>query len=430
MKCILALVALLWLAGCATPQLPATAGAPTLAQNPDRLLVVTLRNPLAPGLRAAGSTWRGWDWEGQYRLTASVERATREIAEAHALNAVDAWPIRVLDVHCVVFALDPLQSREAVLRQLRADPRVESAQPLNQFQSLAAGYDDSQRDLQGSLETMQLEAAHRWSQGRGVRVAVIDTGVDVQHPELKGRIGAEHDFVLQPGAVPHRERHGTAVAGIIGARANNGEGIVGVAPAAELLVLKACWPLSAGTAEATCNSFTLARALAAAIDLDADILNLSLAGPADPLLSRMVAVAIARGSLVIAAVPQAWTRGGRSIFPASVPGVIAVRASETTGASDGVVPAPGQHVLAPAPGGSYDFQSGSSMAAAHVSGVAALLREQRPRLSPVELEPLLLEAANGAAHRPGLNACRALARLLHREGCADSGTGQPLAARP
>jgi len=410
------------LGGCATPQLPGTPGAPTLSVSAERLVVVTVRNPLAPGVRGAGSTWRGWDWGGQYQRSGVVEREASELAGDYGLREVDAWPIRVLDVHCVVYALEAGQSKEAVLRQLGGDPRVESVQPLYEFGAEAAAgpgsYNDSQRDLQTSLGSMQLEQAHRMSQGRGVKVAVVDTGVDARHPDLSGRIRAEHDFVSRPGAEPHHERHGTAVAGIIGARAGNAEGIIGVAPEAELYSLKACWPLAAGSAAATCNSFTLARALAGAIDLEADVLNLSLSGPADPLLARMVRAAVARGMLVVGAVPENRVRQDSVVFPSSLDGVIAVRsAGPTATGKSAVVPAPGHDVLAPVPGGRYEFQSGSSMATAHVAGVAALLRAVRPELTPAELERLLMAAAIPIGTAASINACLALSQLLSRDGC-------------
>lgn len=406
------------LAACATPQLPGTPGAPTLAVSAERLVVVTVRNPLAPGLRGASSTWRGWDWGGQYQRSGTVEREASELAGDYGLREVDAWPIRVLDVHCVVYALEVGQSKEAVLRQLGGDPRVESVQPLQEFGAEAGSYNDSQRDLQTSLGTMQLEQAHRMSKGRGVKVAVVDTGVDAQHPDLSGRIKAEHDFVARAGAEPQQERHGTAVAGIIGARAGNAEGIIGVAPEAELYSLKACWPLVAGSAAATCNSFTLARALAGAIDLEADVLNLSLSGPADPLLARMVRAAVARGMLVVGAVPEKRGPQGGAVFPSSLDGVIAVRsAGPTASGRSAEVPAPGHDVLAPVPGGRYEFQSGSSMATAHVAGVAALLRALRPRLAPAELERLLMAAAIPSGTSASINACQALSQLLSRDGC-------------
>src|SRR6185295_9732304 len=104
-----------------------------------------------------------------------------------------------------------------VLKTLSSDPRVESAQPMQIFDVLTSdttsnasppaptgvalsghGYDDPYLNLQHSVREMQLEAAQRWASGRGVDIAVIDTGIDVHHPELAGRIAVSEDFVDPP----------------------------------------------------------------------------------------------------------------------------------------------------------------------------------------------------------------------------------------
>src|SRR6202030_892738 len=123
--------------------------------------------------------------------------------------------------------------------------------------------------------------AHPWSRGEGVKVAIIDTGVDIEHPDLRGSIAAAVNFVDADDAQFRRDRHGTEMAGVIAAVANNGQGIVGIAPGARLFVFKACWQEQAGADAAHCNSFTLARALSAAFDAHAQIINMSLAGPDD-----------------------------------------------------------------------------------------------------------------------------------------------------
>jgi subtilisin family serine protease len=120
-----------------------------------------------------------------------------------------------------------------------------------------------------------------------VTVAIIDTGVDVGHPDLDRHTISQRNFVNTDSREFKLDRHGTEVAGVIGAVADNGVGIVGIAPDARLLALKACWQPSAGASRAVCNSFTLAQALEATIVAHADIVNLSLAGPPDPLLARL-----------------------------------------------------------------------------------------------------------------------------------------------
>ena len=103
-----------------------------------------------------------------------------------------------------------------------------------------------------------------------MRVAIIDTGIDFNHPDLAGQIVARRNFVDSDDAAFRLDRHGTAVAGVIAALADNHLGIVGIAPDSRLIALKACWQARATLAAATCNSFTLAQALQSAIDLRAD----------------------------------------------------------------------------------------------------------------------------------------------------------------
>jgi subtilisin family serine protease len=229
------------------------------------------------------------------------------------------------------------------------------------------------------------------------------------------------------------------VAGVIAADANNGQGIVGVAPQSEILALKACWQDPPDSRQAVCNSYTLAQAVDFALREGAQVLNLSLAGPEDPLLARLLEKALKKGVAVVAARPD----DGGEDFPASLAGVLGVRSSGPSGslrAADGTVEtaaalaAPGVDVLTTVPRGTYDFFTGSSIAAAQVSGVVALLLERRPDLSPAAVVALIQETAqpvtatastgtNGAEPRHEgsdgqiVDACRALARLLGQGAC-------------
>ncbi len=392
-------------------------GASLTASDAARQILVTLEQEPSWRLPRAGTSARGYG--GEYRTSARTRRVAAALARDYGLREVTSWPIAALGVHCVVFEVGGESSTEEMLGRLERDERVESAQPMQVFstQSEAAAYNDPYLELQHGVKAMQVELAHRWAQGAGVRVALVDTGVDVAHPELEERVVVTRDFVADERRVPP-DRHGTEVAGIIASAANNGIGIVGVAPEAELLALRGCWPESAESDAGVCNSFTLAKALAFAVERRPDIINLSLAGPADPLLARLVGAALARGIVVVAA---ASDRPEES-FPLDVPGVLGVRAAAATDApveagarSDGALAAPGVDVITTVPQAGFDFVSGSSAAAAHVAGLAALLLERRPALSPAELAALLAEASRGAAPAGGafaaLDACAALARV-------------------
>lgn len=330
----------------------------------------------------------------------SWDRITAELSLAYSLRVYQAWRMRSLPIRCVVFDLPPGTSGELILRRLQADPRIESAEPIRRYRTLTAAEPaDPYEHLQHGAREMRVGGAHRWATGRGVRVAVIDTGVDIAHPDLDGRIIAAHNFVDRGEKSFTRDVHGTAVAGVVAATAGNGAGIAGVAPGAFVMALKACWPAAGDPAAAECDSYTLAQALDFGLDEGAQVLNLSLTGPPDPLLARLLDLAHEQGVAVVAAAEAVPG------FPANHPGVIAVLAAGPgldSGAGDGPLAAPGVDVLTTVPGGNYEFLSGSSMAAAHVSGVIALLLEHRPNLRPEAVAKLLRSSARPAVPAAGL----------------------------
>ncbi len=175
----------------------------------------------------------------------------------------------------------------------------------------------------------------------------------------------------------------------------------------------ACWPDPANPARAVCDSFTLAVALGSAIDLKADIVNLSLGGPSDPLLRRLVEHGLARNMIFVGALPD---RGCAKGFPSEIPGVVVVDAVGHKHTARDVLLAPGTDVLTLVPKDGYDFVSGSSMAAANVSGGIALLLSQR--LKTNEVRDLLAQTApNGDS----INICIALAGRDANQRCGAAG---------
>lgn len=408
------LFALAALAGCATqPQTSADARVAFAGPN-EQYIVVTVRNPAAL-LPRAGSTLRDYDAPARYGASPAARREVRALAAAHGLVEVDGWPIAALGVHCVVFKLPPGASATEALRQLQRDSRVESVQPLNTFSTLSTT-SDPYRALQRNLDAMHVAQAHAWSRGENVRVAVIDTGMDTTHPDLSGKIVVQKNFV-DASTTLAPERHGTAIAGVIAAIDNNREGIAGIAPAASLVGLKACWQHDDASA-AVCNTFTLAKALAAAIDARSDIVNLSLGGPPDPLLERLVDHGANRGVIYVgAALPQ-----GEVGFPCNVASVICV-GSAGQWLEGPQLFAPGNEVLTLVPGGRYDFVSGSSLAAASVSASIALLRARDPDLTSQSALRLLASSVRSDGRSvaddqaPSIDVCRALSRLLRTAGC-------------
>jgi hypothetical protein len=149
-------------------------------------------------------------------------------------------------------------------------------------------------------------------------------------------------------------------------------------------VFEACWQLSPANDAAVCNTFTLARALAAALASGAQLVNLSIAGPADPLLAALVQAGVKRGVTFVGA-----AAGPGAPFPTAIPGVITAAGTEQPPPA-GALAAPSEHVMTLRPAGEYDFESGTSVAAAEITAVMALLMSAAPaRLSTATLVSLL-----------------------------------------
>jgi subtilisin family serine protease len=316
-------LAALALAGPAGAQ-PAAAAE---AADPATLVVVAVADRPAP-LPGAGSTPRlGYRRLPSYAGSDRALADAADVARRFGLQEVAGWTIAPLGWRCMLYRVAPGTDRDTLVAQLAADPRVTLAQPLNEFRTLTAApstpYNDPYLALQSGLAAMQAVRAHAASTGSTVRIAVIDSAVDARHPDLAGRVVEQRDFVAgerdAPAPAAAAELHGTQVAGVMAANAHNGLGIVGVAPQAQLLAYRACWSVAEGGAR--CNSFTLARALAAAAEAKAEVINLSLAGPRDALLEALARHAMKRGAIVVGALPPAGAAAG---FPAAVPGVIAV----------------------------------------------------------------------------------------------------------
>jgi hypothetical protein len=316
----------------------------------------------------------------------------------YGLSRVADWPLASIDIFCIIFEETAAQNRETLLAALDSEEGVESAQLVQTFQTQGETYNDPYLSLQHGLESIQAIGSHDWSRGKGVRVAVIDTGTDITHPDLADSTELTKNFVDNDEKRFRTDVHGTAVGGIIAAAADNSTGIVGVAPDARLLALKSCWHPKTDKESATCNTLTLAKALNFSISQQVDIINLSLTGPPDPLLNRLVAEAIRRNIIVIGAQPA----HAQPAFPISVPGTIAVSAANTEAAG---LSAPGRRVLSTHPGRQYNFFNGSSFASAHIAGLAAVIRSLAPSIKPAELLELLEQTAD--EDTGSVNACRA-----------------------
>lgn len=215
--------------------------------------------------------------------------------------------------------------------------------------------------------------------GENILIGMIDGPVDINHKDLKDKV-TQHSLVeFNPRSVAQMH-HGTAIAGVLVASNDR----IGIAPNAKLLSVSAFEYTEKDKARS--SSAQIAQAIDYAINKKVDILNLSFSGGKDPLVQRMIRKAIGRGIVVVASTGNDNTEKPR--YPAAYPSVIAVTAVDHFSerykmANRGKhinLSAPGVGVMTIAPGDRYDFSTGTSIAAAHVSGSIALFMSKSEKL--------------------------------------------------
>jgi len=397
-----------------------------VSRSPEHFIIAAVDNDPSVFVARAGGTPRGYDGIASYGPSLTARQNMRALENDYGLREVSAWPIEPLHMHCAVLEVPEGADRATILAAMAHDRRIKLAQPLQSFATRTEDYNDPYVGLQRGFKQMDVAAAHPWTRGGGVKVAIIDTGADTMHPDLRANIASAANFVDSDDQQFQRDRHGTEIAGIIAAVANNHEGIVGVAPDSRLLLYKACWQTRLDADAARCNSFTLARALVAAFDAHAQIVNLSLAGPADPLLSGLIREGLRRGVLFVGAAPADTPEAKQGLMDQA--GVIAVASTGTRSALASALYAPGREILTLLPGGHYDFASGDSIATAQVSGVVALLLARNAGLSADGIYRLLRDTS---VHwnAPGgdaavVDACAAVVSLVGQGSCSSSSGGE------
>ncbi len=319
------------------------------------------------------------------------------IAGRHGLDlarTVERLGIAVLRSRGGAFAAAEL---EPMIAALRAEPGVLSAEPHWVALAFFTPNDDFFRHQRGS-RAANLEAAWNLTAGDpSVRVAVLDTGVDLQHGDLAMNLVPGANLV-DPAQPPEDDNgHGTAVAGIIGARGDNRHGAAGAAYLAKVMPIKV----------ADANGFAAFADLAAGIDhavqQGVPVHNISMGAYVDsPALRAAVDHALAAGALVVAAAGN--DNVSFPAYPAAYPGVLAVGSSSSANRAEvgfgtvlapsvGVL-APGEDVVAPLPGGVFAFVNGTSAAAAYASGVAALAKSLQRSLTGPQLAQVLRHGAD------------------------------------
>ena len=354
----------------------------------------------------------------------------QDILERYDVQQVGKFPLKSIKVNCLVYRVSEMVDVDEVVRRLRTDERIELVQFNRVFDGLQGRSAAAYQELSYGPKQIHADRLQSNVTGKGVSVAVIDTGVDKGHVELKGHIDEAENFVEGGQATFDTDKHGTAVTGVIASQTNNGAGIDGIAPDAKIDVYKACW-YGKENEKALCSSWTLAKAVDAAINKGVRVINLSLSGQEDELLKKLLIAADSRRITVIAAALETGSEPG---FPASLPFVIPVVSSDPNGdykiprwrTGQAVLVAPGVEILTTMPGNNYDFLSGSSLAAASVSGVVALMLERNPNLSPESIKHTLVrtgrtkgDAAPQENERSPvlIDACRAINALGSEINC-------------
>jgi type VII secretion-associated serine protease mycosin len=273
-------------------------------------------------------------------------------------------------------------------RQLDAEPGVVAAPTRTMRAMEGAVNPEPMAAEQWNLPMVGAPDAWAVTQGAGVIVAVVDTGVDATHPDLVGRVLPELDLLPEVTPEPADNGHGTRIASLIAGNLD-AAGMAGVAPQASILPVAALDPSGVG------DSATVAQAIIAAADAGARVINLSLGGPdRDPVLDQACAYAFTKGALLVAAAGNSYQFGNEVQYPAASPNVLAVSSVDSTGTPSAFsntgphidLAAPGQDIVAALPGATYDVESGTSFATPHVAGVLALVAAANPALSASQIE--------------------------------------------
>ena len=331
------------------------------------------------------------------RTTPGAAAAVTTVAGSYGAERVG----QVRRLHAVSFQVS--RSHLAGLRRaLAGRPDVTSVGLAHRRQLTDEPADPKFGEQRTYLGAVGLPAA--WDRGAvgssGVRIAVVDSGVDIRHPDLAGKVAGTFNAVTGGTDVHDVVGHGTGTASVAAAATGNGEGIAGAGRDTSLLAVK--------VADVTGRIFTddLARGIVWATDHGADIVNLSLGGPTtDPLERAAVAYAEQHDVLVVAAAGNEGSRVKQ--YPGALPGVLAVGATTASGSSRAAfssygpwvdLAAPGRSVVAATPGGGYESADGTSYSAPLVSGSAALLAAYRPGRTAAQLSQALLGGTDSARY--------------------------------
>jgi subtilisin family serine protease len=321
-------------------------------------------------------------------------RSVDDLARRHRLTPIESQQIALIGTTYHRWRIGDGRGVSEVIRALEADGAVRTAQPNYRFtlQQSPQSIDPvlSADDAQYALGKLHIPQAHRFATGEKVLVAVIDSGIDTSHAEIADAVADRFDAIGSAGP-PHL--HGTGMAGAIVAHSR----LTGIAPAARILAIRA---FSGKEERPEATTLGIIRSIDWAIAHGARVINMSFAGPYDPDVARSLAAARQKGAVLVAAAGNAGPKSA-PLYPAADKNVIAVTATNAANqllavANRGrhiALAAPGVDVLVPSPNQTYQMSTGTSVAAAQVSGIAALLIELQPTLTPDQIREILQSTA-------------------------------------
>lgn len=327
--------------------------------------------------------------------TQTTQTVISQMSNRYGLRAVKGSPMGA-----VLFAAAAIQNTPQIIQQLRKDPLVDYAEANAVYRNKFTVNDPRSADQRGLA---MIGMAKAWDITQGdprVTIAVVDTGVDLEHPDLKAKLVPGYDVINQ-GTTPPRDGngHGTHASGIAAAITDNKVGIAGVAGRCKLMPVRALDDEGAG------NGMDVATGVIWAVDHGANVINLSLGGPEpNETLERAIQYALMRNVPVVVAMGNESV--GEARYPAASPGVIAVGSVDSTRTLSSfsnygpwmTVVAPGSQIMSTMPTygvymtttegyrNDYDFMDGTSMAAPMVAGVVALIKSRHPQLTPAEIK--------------------------------------------
>lgn len=313
----------------------------------------------------------------------------RALEERYGLELLEERALALGTLIVARYRIPEGMTVEDLVMALRGDPAIVGVQPHYIYRTSQSGAAPADmRALQYAPARLNALIAREAGTGTDVTIGLIDTGVDRDQPVLAGA-GIESFDVLDGVPVSSRD-HGTALAGLMLADS----GLDGIAPGANMISVRA---FDTGADGAVISgSYEIATAIDIAVAHGADVLNLSFAGPRDPLVLSVLDAAAEQGVILVAAAGNGGPEAAPA-YPGAHRSAIAVTATDDrdtvySGANRGsyiAVAAPGVDVLSPLPEGRFELQSGTSVAAAHVSGLVALMLEQDGALTREDIVGIL-----------------------------------------